>query len=64
MPQTVEKALNVAITVTIADKEDRAVLREDRGTNRQVFAVGGSREITHDRKFQWSGYRGDYNYRV
>jgi hypothetical protein len=63
MPETVEKALNMAITATIADKEDRAVLREDRGTNRQVFAVGGSRERTHDRKIQWSGYRGDYNYR-
>jgi hypothetical protein len=66
MPETIDKALNMAITATNADREDR----EDRGTNRQVFTVRGSREETLGRinnrpreKIQWSGYRGDYNYR-
>jgi hypothetical protein len=46
MPDTIEKALNMAIIATNADKEDRVSQREDRGQNRQVFAVGGIRERT------------------
>jgi hypothetical protein len=70
MPDTIEKALNMAITATNADREDRMSQREDRGVNKQVSAVGSSCDGKQDRrndrprgKIQWSGYRGDYNYR-
>ena len=45
MPDTIDKALNMAIVAMNADREDRAS-REDREANRQVFAVGGNREDT------------------
>jgi hypothetical protein len=68
MPDTIDKALNMAIIATNADKEDRALQREDRGVNKRVFAVGSSRERIQSRrddrprgKFQWSGNRGDYS---
>ena len=68
MPYTIDKALNMAIVATNADREDRAS-REDRGANRQVFAVRGNREDTPfgrrdkpQEKFQWSGNRGDYSH--
>jgi hypothetical protein len=60
MPETIDKALNMAITATTADKEDRAVVREDRGMTRHVFAVGETREREN---VQWSQYRGDRHYR-
>jgi hypothetical protein len=50
MPDTTHKALNMAIIATNADKEDRASQREDRGANKRVFAVGGSRERTQSRR--------------
>ena len=60
MPDTIEKALSMAIITTHADKEDRALQREDRGVNRRVFAVRGDREETPLRNdsrprgnFQW-----------
>jgi hypothetical protein len=45
MSDTIDKALNMAIIATNADKEDRTSQREDRGQNRQVFAVGGNRNL-------------------
>jgi hypothetical protein len=61
MPDTVDKALNMAIVATNADREERNTLRGDRGFNNKVFAVGGNRENAPrdwDRnprgKFQWS----------
>jgi hypothetical protein len=61
MPDTVDKALNMAIVATNADREERNTLREDRGFNRKVFEVGGNRgnaQRDWDRnlrgKFQWS----------
>ena len=66
MPDTIDKAMNMAIIATHADTEDRALQREDRGVNRRVFGVRGDREETPLRndsrprgKFQWSGNRGD-----
>lgn len=70
MPDTIDKALNMAIIATNAEREDRVSQREGRGLNRRVFAVGGSREEALYRrndgprgKFQWSGNRGDYSHR-
>jgi hypothetical protein len=68
MPDTVDKALNMAIVATNAEQEERTPQRDDRGINRKVFAVGGTRENTPrewDRnpreKFQWSNRdRGDW----
>ena len=69
MPDTIDKALNMAIVATNADKEDRAS-REDRGLNKRVFAVGGTREEAHFSTgnrlrgtFQRSGNRGDYSHK-
>ena len=65
MPETIDKALNMAIIATNAEKEERASARDDRGTSAKVFAVGGSRDNTGRNayskargKFQWSGGRG------
>ncbi len=64
MPDTIDKALNLAIVAANADEEDR-------GVNKRVFAVGGTREEAHfstgnrpQGKFQWSGNRGDTAYGV
>jgi len=43
MPDNIDKALNMAIVATNAEKEEKASSREDRGTSAQVFTVGGSR---------------------
>ena len=71
MPDTIEKALNMAIIATNADKKDWASQREDRGLNRREFAVRGDREVTPLRnesrprgKLQWRGTRGGANYGV
>jgi hypothetical protein len=65
IPKTVEKALNMAIIVTIAKKEEKASVRENRGTSVRVFAVGGNLGEMLERKyekpqgkFQWSRNRG------
>ena len=64
MPETIDKALNMAIA-TNAEKEEKASVKEDRGVNAKVFTVGGSRgEIQNRRysqprnRFQWSRDRG------
>ena len=44
MPETIDKALNMAIVATNAEKEERNSVREDRGYNARVFTVGGTRE--------------------
>jgi hypothetical protein len=61
VPDTVDKALNMAIVAINADREERNTLREDRGFNRKVFEVGGNRgnaQRDWDRNprgnFQWS----------
>jgi hypothetical protein len=65
MPENIDKALNMAIVVTNAEREEKALSREDRGTTAKVFTVGGSRNIAPGNryknprgKFQWSGNRG------
>jgi hypothetical protein len=37
------KALNMAIVATNAEKEEKALVREDRGTSAKVFTVRGGR---------------------
>ena len=66
MPDTIDKAMNMAIIATHADTEDRALQREDRGVNRRVFGVRDDRVETPLRndsrprgKFQWSENRAD-----
>jgi len=55
MPETIDKALNMAIIATNAEREERHSAREDRGTNARVFAVGGNRgDIPGNR---YDGYR-------
>ena len=44
MPEIIDKALNMAIIATNAEREEKALTRDDRGTNTRVFAVGGNRE--------------------
>jgi hypothetical protein len=46
MPEDIDWALNMAIIATNAEKEERALGKEDRGTAAQVFTVGGSSNIT------------------
>jgi len=65
MPETVDKALNMAIVATNAEKEERNSAREDRGTIAKVFTVGGTHGNTRDDRYkkprgkiQWSGARG------
>ena len=65
MPDNIDKALSMAIVATNAEKEEKALGREDRGTSAKVFTVGGNRHDTHgnrDRKprgkVHWSGNRG------
>ena len=65
MPETIDKALNMAIIATNAEREEKASARDDLGTSVRVFAEGGSREnigrnvYSKPRgKFQWSGNRG------
>jgi hypothetical protein len=65
MPETIEKALNMAIVATNAEQEEKASGREDQGQSAKVFTVGGSREGIQNRRysqprnrFQWSRDRG------
>jgi hypothetical protein len=44
MPEIIEKALNMAIIATNAEKKEKVLTREARGSNTNVFTVGGSRE--------------------
>jgi len=46
IPGNIDKALNMAIIVTTARREEKAFSREDRGVSAKVFTVGGSREGT------------------
>ena len=65
MLENIDRALNMAIIATKAEKEEKALGKEDRGKTAQVFTVGGSRDNTPvniDKrprgKIQWSGSRG------
>jgi len=65
MPETIDKALNMAIVATNAEKEEKASVKEDRGITAKVFTVGGSREGIQNKRysqprnrFQWSRDRG------
>ena len=68
MPETIDKALHMAILATNAEKEEKASVREDRGVNAKVFTVGGSRGGIQNRRysqprsrFQWSRNRGAWS---
>jgi hypothetical protein len=61
MPDNIDKALNMAIVATTAEKEEKAIGREDRGINARVLTVGGSRGSAPGNsygrpqgRFQWS----------
>jgi len=43
MPETIDKAFNMAIVATNAEKEEKASGQEDRGPSAKVFTVGSSR---------------------
>jgi hypothetical protein len=43
MPENIDKALNKAIVATNAEREERALNKEDRGTNARVFTIGDNR---------------------
>jgi len=65
MPENVDRALNMAIIATNAEKEERALGTIDRGNNERVFAVRGNpgnasrnRYEIPQGKFQWSSSRG------
>jgi hypothetical protein len=74
MPINIDRALNVAMIATNAEKEEKASVRGDRGSNYRVFAVRGNRAEgnremergmawdldmrTPRGKFQWSSNRG------
>jgi hypothetical protein len=63
MPDTVDKALNMAISVTQAELSDRDNSRENRADRQTVFAVKGNCRNTRNnytdprREIQWSRYR-------
>ena len=68
MPEAIDKALNMAIVATNAEKEEKASVREDRGVNAKVFTVGDSRGGIQNRRysqprsrFQWSRDRGTWS---
>jgi hypothetical protein len=52
MPDNVDKALNMAIVTTTAEKEEKAIGRDDRGSSTKVFAVGGSRESIPENRYE------------
>jgi len=59
MPGKIDKALNMAIIATNAEREEKAFSREDRGISTKVFTVGGSREDTPGGTYQrYDGPRG------
>jgi hypothetical protein len=65
MLKTIDKALNMAIIATNADKEEKASVRDDQGSNIRVFTVGGDHGETQDKRYdrprgkiQWSRGRG------
>ena len=73
MPENIDKALNMAIIATNAEREEKVLTRDDRGTSTRVFAVGGSRGNNpggsrHGQprgRFRWSGNRGaGFQYRT
>ena len=66
MPANIDRALNMAIIATNAEREEKALTRNDRGPNTRVFAVRGNRgHNTRDSRYgqprgryRWSGNRG------
>jgi len=65
MPENIDRALNKTIIATNAEKEEKALGKEDRGKTAQVFTARGSRDntpVNRDErprgKTQWSGSRG------
>jgi hypothetical protein len=65
MPDNIDKALNMAIVATNAEREEKAMNKDDRGLNARVFTVGGNRGSNRGNrygnprgKFQCSGTRG------
>jgi len=63
MPDNIDKTLNVAIIATNAEREEKALVQEDRGTNVRVFAVGGNRGGTPGNNYQrYEGPRGKFQW--
>jgi hypothetical protein len=58
MPENIDKALNMAIVATNAEREEWALSREERGVSAGVFAVGGNRDVMPHNRVQWSHTRG------
>jgi len=46
MPASIDRALNMVIVATNAEREEKTLGKEDRGKSAQVFTVGGSRGST------------------
>jgi len=46
MPGNIHRALNMAIVATSAEREEKALGREERGTSSKVITDGGNRDNT------------------
>jgi hypothetical protein len=51
MAETMDRALNMAIVATTAERKERSSARKNRGTSAKVFTVGDSRENTRDDRY-------------
>jgi len=54
MPSNIDKALNMAIIATNAEREEKSLSRDERGVSTRVFAVGGNRGNTPENAYQKS----------
>jgi hypothetical protein len=57
MPETVDKALNMAIIVTNAEKEEKSSVQENWGRSTKVFVVGCNRGNTPNIRYSNNGNR-------
>jgi len=55
MPESIDRALNMAIIATNAEKEENALGREDWGKIARVFTVGGSRDSRPANRYETPG---------
>jgi hypothetical protein len=51
MPETIDKALNMAIIATNDEREEKALVQENRGMSTKIFAVGGNRKNTVNNRY-------------
>lgn len=54
-PETIDKALNMAVIATNAEREGKASVTDDRGMSARVYAVGCSREVGGSSRFETPG---------